>query len=353
MLVLKEGYLGDDGGEFANNTVYRYRVLRLSPEGVYTQQVYTQVKLASGTDWAPGDIITPTRINQTLNEIPFVFAGPNNTLYDIDKPPMEDLVNVNLSHFRTSADLENGRHWTGLPTPILTGFEVDPGQEVRLSASGGLSTKNPNAKAFFMEFQGQGLDSLVKASKEKCDYMAALGARLLNVQATNETAEAARIRVTGESATLTSIANTVAETLTLVLQWMLWWNGVDDTVITGIKVILNTNFIDKTMNPQMFTALLAARQAGEISQESFLWNLKDCGLLSPETDIDAEIERIATAQPTGGRMELGDEAGDMGPTSKGGKQVDGKGAKGSEGGADAGFTQQSDLGQPTQIVKAG
>jgi len=94
----------------------------------------------SSVEWLPGQDVVPMRQGQALTEIPFVFVGPNNSLSSVDRPPLEDLVDVNLSHFRTSADLENGRHWTGVTTPVLAGFKFEAGQEVRLGSSSDLTT---------------------------------------------------------------------------------------------------------------------------------------------------------------------------------------------------------------------
>lgn len=317
-VVLREAYNLGTGDEFCPDTLFRYRVLRLTTEGVYTQQVYLPTKQNGELEWVGGDIITPTRQGEPLHEIPFVFVGPNNVTASVDRPPLEDLVDVNLSHFRTSADLENGRHWCGVPTPVFVGFKFQPGQELKVGSSGGIQTDDTNAKWGFLEFTGAGLSTLVEASKEKREYMAAMDARLLRDEQKlqNETAEAARIRSTGESATLSSISSTVSEALTLVLQWLVWWAGVED--VSKVEVCLNTQFVDVGLDAQKMVALISARQSGLISQESFLWNLKRGNLLDPSVSVEQEMERIDSAPPSGqvSNLSEADDAPNIGPGAK-------------------------------------
>ena len=353
-VILREAFSQPTKDEFTSETAYRYRVLRLTDAGLYTQQVYLPVKGKNGeTDWVGGEIITPSRQGDALLEIPFTFVGPNNALPDVDRPPLEDLVDVNLSHYRTMADLENARHWVGVPTPVFCGFDFAPGSTVQIGSSGGISAKDSTAKATFLEFTGQGLGALTSASKEKSDYMAALGARLLKDQIENETAEAARIRSTGESATLSSISGTVSEALTLVLRWLVWWAGADD--VSGIEVVLNNQFVDSGLDAMTLTALISARQSGLISEETFLWNLKKGNMLDPSGTIELEMERIASDPGMGGKIiELEDKHSppQVGPGAAGGKAGKGSGPTGSAGGADLGTTGESQGAQgASQVVQ--
>jgi hypothetical protein len=110
LVALREAYDLATEDEFSSEPAFRYRRLRMTLEGVYTQQVYTPVKKGNKVEWVPGEVIIPQRQGQALLEIHFVFVGPNNVMPSVDHPPFEDLVDVNLSHFRTSADLADGRH---------------------------------------------------------------------------------------------------------------------------------------------------------------------------------------------------------------------------------------------------
>ena len=125
------------------------------------EQLQTDSCSRSSTRWVP------TRRGQPLDEIPFVFHGPQNSLIDIDKIPLLDMARVNLSHYRSSVDLENGRHFIGLPTPYLFGQTAEEDDEIFLGATKILVSENAQAKCGFLEFSGTGLKSLTDALTEK------------------------------------------------------------------------------------------------------------------------------------------------------------------------------------------
>jgi hypothetical protein len=64
--------------------------------------------------------------------------------------------------------------------------------------------------------------------------MAVLGSRLLQDQKkVGETAEAIRLRQSGEESVLSTIATSVSESLSQVLRWVYWWNSTE-ALPTGV-----------------------------------------------------------------------------------------------------------------------
>src|SRR5687768_15959296 len=78
-------------------------------------------KLANG--WERVETIKPLKNNQPLTEIPFFPIAPQKPKLDIVAPPIESLADVNRSHYKNSADLENGVHISGMPTAYVTGVD--------------------------------------------------------------------------------------------------------------------------------------------------------------------------------------------------------------------------------------
>jgi hypothetical protein len=58
---------------------------------------------------------------EPLDFIPFEFIGSENNDPDIDEPPFENLANLNIAHYRNSADYEESVYLVGQPTPVYTG----------------------------------------------------------------------------------------------------------------------------------------------------------------------------------------------------------------------------------------
>ena len=76
-------------------------------------------------------------------------------------------------------------------------------------------SETPGATAGYLEFTGQGLTSFERAMDRDERLMAVLGSRLLQDQKkVGETAEAIRLRQSGEDSALSVIATSVSESLT-------------------------------------------------------------------------------------------------------------------------------------------
>src|SRR5512138_921126 len=119
MVVLAETYEEDLDG-FAVDSGEQWRVLKLD-EGGYTVEVYRDGE--SGAKVKFGDTVTPTdRSGKRLQEIPFVFLGAENNDTAIDLPPLGELVDLNIAHYRNSADYEESVFICGQPTPWAAGL---------------------------------------------------------------------------------------------------------------------------------------------------------------------------------------------------------------------------------------
>ena len=294
------------------------RVLTLEdPAGArrYSQTLW-RLDVEHGT-WVMGETIYPARKGTSLDFIPFVFVGPTSTAPDIEKPPLLDLADVNLSHYRTMADLEHGRHFTALPTPWVAGLADQSLNQLALGAT--VIAVETNGKVGMLEFTGAGLSALVQADTDKRKLMATLGARLLEDASTSaETATAVSMRHAGEHATLRTIAQSVEQALTMACRWHAWWAGIDATPEdVECEYELNHDFFSLRATPDEVKTLFLLRQAGEISYETFYAGLKVGGWT--RLDVDAEAEREAIAReatdglggPGGGTSDTGD-AGDGG-----------------------------------------
>jgi hypothetical protein len=227
-----------------------------------------------------------------LNSFPFIFVSPDSRSNKIEKPPLQDLVNVNVSHWRNSVDLEYGRHILGLPTPYMTGVDATNKEPVALGPGSCIKLSDPGAKFGFAEFTGAGLAELRLALSEKEELMATLGARILSSQAAaTETAETAKIHAAGEDNALSSIVNGVEEAIEAGLEIAIEWDGGDPATV---EYEMSRDFTNIRIDAQTLTALLAVVQANKMSIESFLWNIQQGELLAPGVSIDDEMQKIET-----------------------------------------------------------
>lgn len=297
LMVLAETY-EERADEFTAEEKSQIRVLRL--DGVYVQEVWREG--ASG--WEIKESTTPLMNGRPMPFIPFVLCGAQDVGPEVTKPPLLDMADLNLSHYRTTADLEHGAHFTGLPMLMLSGVNLDDGEEVRLGSQKAVVAPDPSAKGAFIEFTGQGLGSLEKLIDRKEQQMAALGASMLTPQRKAvESAQTHEMRSGQETSMLADIANTVSRALTIALEWLRDWSGASGDV----RVQLNTDYVVSAMTAQDLTALVAAWQSGAISRATFFWNLQqgemvpDGKTVEEETaEIDAEGPPLGMTEPEGG-----------------------------------------------------
>jgi hypothetical protein len=282
-VVLRETLFDTDPKDhYAVVEIEQFRELHLDG-GRYTVTIWREQATAdSRREWAIYSEVVPHLRGKPLDALPWFWLSSMGRTEAIPKPPLLGLVNVALSHYRSSADLEHGRHFTGLPTLWVSGAAAD-GEPIRIGSGAVIQLADPGARAGYAEFTGQGLGSLERALETKEHQMAQLGAAVLGHHRKGvEAAETARIRVAGESSLLMGVVSAVEETLLAALECCAAWMGVKG----GIEIKINRDFVDQQLDPQTLTALVASYQAGAIDLPTFLYNLDQAEMLQPETDID-------------------------------------------------------------------
>ena len=287
-IVLKETYVEQDLHDpYILTYSDQYRELMIDEDGKFLVRVWRE-----NQGWNIYEEIYPTKVGQELDSIPFVALSGNELNLNPTQPPLMSLVDTNLSMYRTSADLEHGRHFTALPTPYVTGIDGD--SELRIGSGSAWILPDSSSKAGYLEFTGQGLQALEKAVEEKRGIMAGLGASLLQTQKAGiESAESMRLRQNSEASVLVGAVLSVQEGIAKALSIMAEWEGVSG----DIEVTLNTDFVDTKILPEELTALMGAWQSGAISHETFLHNMKKGEILPDEVTVEDEKDRIDVQNP--------------------------------------------------------
>ncbi len=280
--------------EFGLEGVERFRVLELHKVGEkyeYSQRVYRKIK--NSDKFSAGSPVWPERHGKRLSRIPFVFVSSLGMTTAVGKPPLLDMVDVNLSHYRTMADLEHGRHFTALPTPWISGIRQS---ETPLKMGAGAWDLDKGGSAGMLEFTGAGLNALVKAEQDKRKMMGVLGARLLEEQTVveRETATAVRMRHSGEGATLKAIVEILEKALSRVIQWHVWWTSTEESVKdVNASLDINREFFTVQMDANTLAIQLQLLQADAISFETFFYNITKGGFTRPGITPKQEQEAIS------------------------------------------------------------
>lgn len=269
--------------EFEGDEQCFYRVLDLDESGQYRQRKFVKSEKKADEFVQIGDDIYPLMNGSPLNEIPFYFFGCAEEL-----PLLIDLVDLNISHYMTTADLENGCHYTGIPQPWLAGVQLPDGEKLSVGGVNAWVFPDPQANAQYLEFSGQGLGALEKRIELKEKQMAALGAKMLSDSVTAETATGASLRSTGEFSVLAQLSEQASKVLSRACSFMNLWAGLKPVVIK-----LNTDYLPARMTPQELQALVAAWQAGGISPQTLFNNLKQGEIITSDTTFEDEQAQIS------------------------------------------------------------
>lgn len=301
LVVLTETY-EERTDEFTAEENLQYRVLLLD-NGRYLQRVYRGGERGF-EQW--GNDIVPLMAGRPLDFIPFYPFGPERLDLTVQQSPLLSLADLNVSHFRSTADLENGAHFTGLPTPFISGLTLEQNDQIVLGSSRAIIAPDPSARASFLEFTGAGLTALEARCKAKEEQMAAIGARMLAPEKAGvEAFDTIVMRHTGETSVLAGVAQLVSEGFTEMLGFMAQWAGIAGEV----RFSLNTDYLPVGMTAQQLAELVKSWQAGAISWETLFVNLQRGEIVPAETSAEDERERIQSAPPLGTMTGAGDDAG--------------------------------------------
>lgn len=242
LIVLRETYEAENVDEFAHDIKERYRVLDIS-KGYYRQRIF------SSDDSTNVPIEIPITINgEKESEIPFYF------LYEPEPavPFLLDLAKANISHYRKSADYENGVHLTTIPTGFVTGHaaailneETGETETVNLGEDEFMFIPESDAKVGTLCYAGEGLTHSEHALEMSMSNMAVLGSRLVVTEkGTSESAESAKIHRAGENASLADHANLVSEAFTKALKKIMEWENISGDVCFALCTDYDTLAFD-------------------------------------------------------------------------------------------------------------
>jgi hypothetical protein len=296
---LTEAYQDDTGEEKE-----QIRELTIA-SGLY-QQVIWRTK-EKGADWHIEETITPTKSGQPITVIPFFPFSPKKTKIDIAVPPIESLADVNISHYKNSADIENGAHIAGLPTAYVTGMDgqIDEsgnlvtGEPIYLGSSTILSLPK-DATAGFLQCGNEGFATIEKLMDRKEQQMAALGARMLSPEKKQaEASETHEIKRGAENSVLATLAGVVERQLNKALQFAAEWEGIPGE----ISIELNKDYFPVTFTAQDLTAWTATMQSGSISKETYFDILQYSEWLPDGLTYEEEQDRISNDPPALGLIE--------------------------------------------------
>ena len=296
LVVLMDDNVYDTTDPFESIPIMQFRVLMMEDDGTHSVQIWRENSgqknvSAARKKYTIYDYFQPLAPgNKAFDHIPFTFFGAKNNDPLPDKPPMLDLAEVNVGHFRNSADYEDSVHMLGQPTPWATGLTVQWYKEVweskkiplgsraviALPAGGamGLLQTAPNTLAY-------------EAMKEKESMMIKLGAKLMEESTGSQTATGELIDETSETSLLKNVSNNLAAAYKFALRQACIFMGIpvdDSKDNTQVVVKLNTSFQHSNMSPGERQELIGEWQKQAISWTEMRNGLRGTGVATLNDD---------------------------------------------------------------------
>lgn len=168
-----------------------------------------------------------------LDFIPFYFIGAENNKPDVDESPLSGIVDLNLSHYRNSADEEALNHTHAAPIlGIDTGVNQTAEQFAKANPNGirtgdAVITQGGGAVGYQQIAADSAIANLMLAKENR---MEKVGARYAGEGNSKDvTAEAARINAAFTTSTLSTAVGNISEAIEAALTGLATMMGLDVT----------------------------------------------------------------------------------------------------------------------------
>lgn len=253
-VVLKESATEYEGGEVQQIPQLRELVLI---GGKYSVNIWQKRSEA-------GQYLQVDKIDVGLPYIPFAFVGATNNDQWPDQPPLLDLANMNLHHYRNSADYEESAFLMGQPQFIVSGVDEEwrlANPSVTFGSRSALCLP-ANADAKLAQVAPNTLAK--EAMDTKQEQMQQLGARLLGKGEATKTATQSASETKASYSVLSLACDNVSAAYTRALQWLNTWGRTG--LATKVGLSIDTQFNDLTLDANAIRETVAAWQAGLVPQ---------------------------------------------------------------------------------------
>lgn len=284
VLVVLEGMTDMSDDLFETNEEQIWRVLSLEDNTYYVREYIKGDKTKD--EYLLLNEYIPLMNGKPLDYIPFFPITSNGVDTNITNARMLDFANVNLGHYKNSADFENMLHWTGAKTIYTKGFGnnvVPLGGSFDLPVDGDAGVLEASSDS-----------GLKDEMKHKEEQMAAMGTSLISGRGRYvQSAETSTIQSQGEYATLADIATSLSDAMTKVLKVFAEWAGRDNK---DVAIEYNKDYELSKIDPQSLTAYIGAVQGGYMSYETFFYNMKNKEIYPEGWTLEDEMEAIQKGQ---------------------------------------------------------
>lgn len=293
---IREEELVQDG--FTERLRRRIRVFDRLPDNTVQFSMYEFVKAKSKKEedrW----MLIQSPIGLDIDRIPLVTFYANRREFMVGKSPLEDLVDLNISHWQSSSDQRNILTVSRFPMLALSGGDEDSA-EVEVGPKRMLYTPDPQARFYYVEHTGAAIESGRKDILDIEEQMSHYGAQFTRRRPAIESATARILNTSESTSSLKDAVIRFNDSLNNAVALLGEWQG---TEVTG-KVAVLSDFSPEEAEVTDLQALALARGSNDLSRRQYLKELRRHGVLAEdfseednEKELDAESEPEPQPQP--------------------------------------------------------
>lgn len=246
----------------------------------------------SGDEWVVEEVY---RVD--IDVIPLVTFYADREGLGVGKPPLLDLVNLNIRHWQSRSDQQAVLTVARFPILMGAGNVTDSDEKLRLGPRTVLLFSEPDADLKYVEHTGAAIAAGRQEDLDLKDEMAAYGAQFLVKRPGGETATARALDSAEATSQLQDVTmafeGAINEALAMTARWMSIENP-------GAAEMLKDFGPEETSKHDLDT-LINARKMRDISRQAFLTELIRRGLLAEDFDMDADgakVEKEMLSDPT-------------------------------------------------------
>ncbi|UXC20019.1 DUF4055 domain-containing protein [Comamonas squillarum] len=273
-----------EDGDYGVKMVQRVRVLTPGGWALYEQ----------GTDeWALVDEGVTS-----LSYIPFVPYYGRRIAFMEGAPPLVDLAHQNVKHWQQQSDQDDSVRFARKRLLVFSGVTDGELSEPTAGSAYALRFADKDAKAEVI--QGSAESVTVGRSELEAleDQMIQTGAELLVKQPGQRTATEASNDAEANKSTLQSTVEDFEDAMDRCLQITADWLKAGD----GGTVSLFKDFGAATLTDASAQLVLSLQGAGMLTKETTIVEMQRRGVVGPDVDPEAEIEKVQAEGPSLGSM---------------------------------------------------
>lgn len=276
-----------EDGEYGEKTVKRVRILTPGAFRVLEKVEATGSTAATWTEISNG--------TTGLDAIPFVPLYGWRKGFMVGKPPLLDLAFLNVKHWQSQSDQDTILHVARVPILAVSGAD----EKTSLTIGGSSAVMLPaGGEMKWVEHTGAAIEAGQDSLEALEEQMIQAGAELLVKKPGQRTATESNNDAEANKSDLQRMVETFEDGLDQALQFMADYASLP----SGGHVSLFKDFGAGSLSEASGQLVLAMNQAGLISDETTINEMKRRGELSAEVEAEDEREKIATQGPALGMI---------------------------------------------------